>query len=256
MDMTYRRRRFSVLLLLPVLVSAGLYVKQLQDRPPDPVIDGIKSSLSPSEVQHHVQTQPDNDFAGNTLETLEVKGRAPKTGYSRSQFGNGWAERAVGQSVCDMRNIILGRDLTEVAYRSASDCTVESGVLVSDPYTNATIRFTRGPNSAAVQIDHIVALSNAWQTGAQQLTPQAREELANDPLELIAVEGKANQAKGDGDAATWLPPNKEYRCKYVSRQIAIKKKYNLWVTTPERDAMRRVLGSCPEQRLPSISDQT
>ena len=102
-----------------------------------------------------------------------------------------------------------------------------------------------------MQIDHVVALSNAWQTGAQQLSSEQRISLANDPLELLAVDGPANQQKGDGDAATWLPSNKPFRCQYIARQIAVKKKYLLWVTPPERTAMERILASCPEQRLPA-----
>jgi len=97
----------------------------------------------------------------------------------------------------------------------------------------------------------VVALSNAWQTGAQQLTRQKRIELANDPLELLAVDGPTNQAKGDGDAATWLPPNKAFRCQYVARQIAVKVKYTLWVTSAEKQAMQRVLSDCANQRVPS-----
>jgi hypothetical protein len=105
--------------------------------------------------------------------------------------------------------------------------------------------------SDAVQIDHVVALANAWQTGAQQLTATTREQLANDPLELLAVDGPTNQAKGDGDAATWLPPNKTYRCAYAARQIAVKAKYALWVTPAEHDALTRILTTCPDQPLPS-----
>ena len=102
-----------------------------------------------------------------------------------------------------------------------------------------------------MQIDHVVALSDAWQKGAQQLSMAMREQLANDPLELLAVDGPANQAKGDGDAATWLPPNKPYRCAYVARQIAVKQKYHLWVTSAERDAMQKILSGCAGQALPS-----
>jgi hypothetical protein len=104
-----------------------------------------------------------------------------------------------------------------------------------------------------VQIDHVVALSNAWQTGAQQLDTVARERFANDPLNLMATEGAVNQSKGDGDAATWLPPARGFRCAYVARQVAVKVKYRLWVTTAERDAIARVLSACPGQELPTDS---
>ncbi|MGH8961391.1 MAG: HNH endonuclease family protein [Jatrophihabitantaceae bacterium] len=131
---------------------------------------------------------------------------------------------------------------------------VSSGVL-HDPYTGQTIHFVRGvTTSLAVQIEHVVALSDAWQTGAQQLTRTERIDLANDPLELLAVDGPTNEAKSDGDAATWLPPNKSFRCAYVTRQVAVKAKYHLWVTSAERATIGRVLSSCPDQPLPTVAD--
>ena len=181
--------------------------------------------------------------AATTLESLEVKGRAPKTGYSRDLFGNGWRQ----SGDCTTRELILQRDLKNLVVES---CKVLSGTL-QDAYTDKTIHFTRGADTSDdIQIDHVVALSDAWQKGAQALSQTTREELANDPLELIAVDGPTNQKKGDGDAATWLPPNKAYRCQYVARQIAIKKKYVLWVTSAEKQAMQSVLAKCPSQKLP------
>lgn len=182
--------------------------------------------------------------AQSTLSGLAVKGRAPKTGYARTQFGDGWASK----NGCDTRNIILRRDLTNVAENDK--CQVISGTL-ADPYTGKIIRFTRGAGTSDdIQIDHVVALSDAWQTGAQQLSPAKREQLANDPLELLAVDGPANQQKSDGDAATWLPPNKPFRCQYVARQVAVKKKYQLWVTSAEKSAIAHILAACPSQTLP------
>jgi hypothetical protein len=129
---------------------------------------------------------------------------------------------------------------------------VLTGTL-ADPYTGRVIAFRRGEKTSAdVQIDHVVAESNAWQTGAQQLTPARRLQFANDPLNLVAVDGPTNQSKGDSDAATWLPPNKRYRCTYVARQITVKATYGLWVTAAERAAMLRVLQGCPGQVLPSL----
>lgn len=183
--------------------------------------------------------------AAQVLETLAVKGRAPKTDYSREQFGGGWQT----QNGCDTRNSILQRDLQEV--RINDKCQVVTGVL-SDLYTGKEIQFVRGAGTSDdVQIDHVVALSDAWQKGAQQLSPMVREQLANDPLELLAADGVANQQKSDGDAATWLPSNKSFRCQYVARQVAVKKKYSLWVTAAEKEAIVRVLGTCPGQKLPS-----
>jgi hypothetical protein len=179
-----------------------------------------------------------NGPAVDALEILPVKGRAPKTGYSRSAFGDGW--KVING--CDTRQIILNRDMRDVVL--SEDCKVQSGTL-SDPYTGGIIAFSRS-QSDKVQIDHVVALSDAWQKGAQQLSRSQREQLANDPLELLAVDGPANQEKSDGDAATWLPSNQAFRCEYVSRQIAVKKKYSLWVTDAEKTTMRDVLARCSD----------
>jgi hypothetical protein len=171
------------------------------------------------------------------LATLAVKGRAPMTGYSRSRFGPAWP----ANDGCDARNEVLRRDLTDVALRD--NCVVASGTLVS-PYSGTTIHFVRGPNSADVQIDHVVALGDAWQTGAQQWTAQRREAFANDPAELLAVDARSNEQKGDADAASWLPANKSFRCRYIATQVTVKAKYRLWVTKAEHDAMARVLSGC------------
>ena len=182
------------------------------------------------------------------LDTLAIKGRAPKTGYSRSQFGDAWTDDVtvpLGHNGCDTRNDILRRDLIDVVLKPGSNgCAVLSGVL-NDPYTGTSVEFERGPStSAEVQIDHIVALSDAWQTGAQQLDPLVRNNFANDPLNLQTTIGWINQEKGDGDAATWLPPNKSYRCPFVTRIVDIKSAYELWVTQAEHDAIAWVLTDC------------
>ena len=140
------------------------------------------------------------------LATLPVKGRAPMTGYARARFGPAWTDDTAadgGHNGCDTRNDVLRRDLRQLVLRSGTrGCVVLSGTL-PDPYTGHVIAFVRGERtSTAVQIDHVVALGDAWQTGAQRLDPTTRERLANDPLELLAVDGPTNQAKGDGDAAT------------------------------------------------------
>jgi len=180
------------------------------------------------------------------LAKLAMKGRAPKTGYDRDLFSDGWGD--IGE--CDARNYILRRDLKSITWRASPRCTVATGIL-NDPYTAKKIYFVRGVStSSAVQIDHVVAVSDAWQKGAQQLSYSKRYAFYNDPLNLLAVDGPANMQKSDSDAASWLPANKGYRCSYVSRQIAVKHKYKLWVTRAERDAMSRVLKSCPNQLIP------
>ncbi|EMY34061.1 Excalibur domain-containing protein [Arthrobacter crystallopoietes BAB-32] len=185
------------------------------------------------------------------LETIAIKGRAPKTGYSRDQFGNGWMDP--DRNGCDARNDILQRDLTNETFKpGTNNCVVLTGTL-ADPYTATTIDFVRGDKSSTlVQIDHVVALSDGWQKGAQQLSREQREAFANDPLNLMAADGPTNGAKGDSDAATWLPPNKGFRCEYVALQTAVKAKYGLWMTQAEHDAIRNILtNSCPDQPVPA-----
>jgi hypothetical protein len=140
------------------------------------------------------------------------------------------------------RNEILARDLTGETFKpGTNNCVVMTGTLV-DKYTGTTINFVRGQDtSSEIQIDHVVPLSDAWQKGAQQLSADQRQELANDPLNLMAADGPTNSAKGDKDAATWLPLNKAFRCEYVERQNAVKAKYGLWVTRAEHDALAGIL---------------
>jgi hypothetical protein len=181
--------------------------------------------------------------------TLSVKGRAPMTGYSREQFGQAWHD--YDHNGCDTRNDILRRDLKSAQIKAGSHgCKVLSGDSAPDPYAGTSIHFVYG-GASEIDIDHVVALGDAWQKGAQQWSADKRLRLANDPLNLLAVSASANRQKGDADAATWLPANKAYRCSYVARQVAVKKYYGLWVTSAERDAMVRVLSACPSAQLPA-----
>jgi hypothetical protein len=179
------------------------------------------------------------------LNQLEVKGRAPKTGYSRAAFTH-WSD--LNRDGCDSRNEILKRDLTQIVFKTGTrDCKVISGQLL-DPFSGKTLIFSS--SKSTVDIDHLVSLSNAWQTGAAYFDKKTRESLANDPLNLLAVDAKLNRQKGDADAATWLPPLKSFRCEYVARQVAVKAKYLLWITSAERDTILKVLDNCPGQLIP------
>jgi hypothetical protein len=230
------------LFVAAAIVLALALVGQLGDFDSDPADEGLNPT--DSSVQPRVSDGARSGEALQALEVLPVKGRAPKTGYSRDEFSSGWGSI----SGCDLRNLMLARDLVEVSFRD--DCIVESGVLF-DPYTAERIEFVRGvETSLAVQIDHVVAVSDAWQKGAQQLSAERRYEFYNDPLNLLAVSGSANQQKSDSDAASWLPANRAFRCEFIAIQIAVKQRYELWVTAAERDAMRRVLERCPDQALP------
>ena len=179
------------------------------------------------------EPKPDKPKTGTgtalaALDKLTVKGRAPKTGYDREQFGGDWASI----DGCDMRQRILQRDLDRIIYEAGSDCEISSGIL-DDRYTATRIIFHRG-GAAEVDIDHVVALGDAWQKGAQQWSYDKRVQFANDPLNLLASDASANRSKGDSDAASWLPPNKRFRCDYVARQIAVKRRYKAWVTAAEK----------------------
>jgi Protein of unknown function (DUF3761)/Protein of unknown function (DUF1524) len=183
------------------------------------------------------------------LARLTVKGRAPMTGYERAAFGAAWTD--TNRNGCDTRNDVLRRDLTNRQVKTGTDnCVALAGWLAPDPYTGTRIHFVYG-GASEVDIDHVVALGDAWQTGAFRWVPRKRLALANDPMNLLAVSASANRSKGDGDAATWLPSNTTYRCAYVARQVAVKAKYGLWVTSAERAATARILDRCPALLAPT-----
>lgn len=171
------------------------------------------------------------------------------TGYDRALFGQAWAD--VDRNGCDTRNDVLRRDLDEVVLKpDTNGCAVLTGVL-DDPYSGQRIEFVRGSStSSLVQIDHVVALGDAWQKGAQQWSTETREQFANDPLNLLAVDGGINQQKGAGDAATWLPPNRSYWCPYAARIVAVKSRYAVWVTSSEKERLISILDGCEGEPLP------
>jgi hypothetical protein len=205
-------------------------------------------SLTPTPAPTEEAVTPATAAQGTALAavaSLTVKGRAPRTGYSRDRFGQAWFD--TDRNGCDTRNDILRRDLQRRTMKNS--CKVLAGTLLPDPYTGKDVRFVYG-GASEVDIDHVVALGDAWQKGAATWAAGKRLAFANDPLNLLAVDAGANRAKGDGDAATWLPPNRSYRCTFVARQVAVKLKYRVWVTAAEQDAMVRVLSACPTMLLP------
>ncbi|MCA5923934.1 HNH endonuclease family protein [Curtobacterium oceanosedimentum] len=256
--MTSRRRRSRITLTSVIVVLAialgGYALDATGALEPDAAGEPAARDTTPSRPQG-ASTEPsrassptvsrgaDTDAAAARalLADLPVKGKAAGTGYDRTgQFGSAWLD--VDRNGCDTRNDVLARDLTGITREGR--CKVLTGTLVS-PYTGATVDFVRGnTTSTLVQIDHVVALENAWRTGGQRLSQDTREALANDPMNLFAVDGRSNSQKGSGDAATWLPANKAFRCTYVERQVTVKAKYRLWVAPAERDAMVRVLDAC------------
>ncbi|MFR0569046.1 HNH endonuclease family protein [Bifidobacterium apri] len=183
------------------------------------------------------------------LRTLVVDARQSGKGYKRDEFG--YRQTDDDGNGCDIREDILARDLHDVRFTVAGGCVVRSGIL-EDPYTGRTIEFTRGTKSStAVQIDHVVALENAWRSGASRWNRAQRYRFGNDPLNLLAVDGPANEEKGAASAAYWLPTNAEFRCTYVATQVAVKATYGLSVTPQEREAIAAVLRGCPSQQIPT-----
>lgn len=179
------------------------------------------------------------------LEGLPIQPADHTAPYLRDAFGQRWSDDVTvefGHNGCDTRNDILRRDLRDVIVKpNTHDCVVLSGTL-DDPYTGATIAFQRGQDtSPMIQIDHIVALANAWATGAQQWDDQTRRNFANDPRNLLAVDGPTNISKSAGDATQWLPPNEAFICDFAHAQINIKRTYGLWVTQAEHDALAHAI---------------
>lgn len=179
-------------------------------------------------------------LATEVLEKLEVKGRAPKTGYARTEFYDGWPII----DGCSLRQRILKRELGDTAILDG--CDVIAGEF-DEPYIGEHRILKNKSDVAKIQVDHVVALSDAWQKGAQYKDYETRNAIATDPLNLLAVDGAANEQKSDGDAATWLPKNKKFRCQYVARQVSVKFKYGLWVTEAEKQAILKILTNCPNE---------
>jgi Protein of unknown function (DUF1524) len=233
-------------LLLGCAIAIGVSACTVQVVGIDPAATSTAHGGSAASASPAASAAPASSAGAGTalavLATVRIKGRAPMTGYARvADFGTAWFD--ADRNGCDTRDDVLQRDLS--AKVLSGRCKVLSGDL-TDPYTKKVIQFVRGvKTSLAVQIDHMVPLGDAWQTGAQQLTQTQRVDLANDPINLLAVDGPTNESKGDGDAATWLPPNKSFRCTYVAHQVGVKAAYHLWMTQAEHDAIARILATCP-----------
>ncbi|MYU24911.1 HNH endonuclease family protein [Streptomyces sp. SID8352] len=196
--------------------------------------DGTKPGLAV------LTADADRSGALTLIESVGTKGRGPKTGYARDKFGYAWMDTADGvplaRNGCDTRNDLLQRDGEKLRFREGSNCVVISMTL-RDPYTGTTIEW-RKEKASAVQIDHVVPLSYSWQMGSSRWAEAKRKQLANDPLNLLPVEGRANSSKGDSGPASWLPPDKDIRCAYAARFAQVAVKYAMPVTKADKDAMR------------------
>jgi hypothetical protein len=214
-----------------------------------------KTPRSTSSAQPTPEVSPTNTTATTdpssalaVAQALQVRGRAADTNYSRDAFGSAWKD--VDRNGCDTRNDILQRDFTTVVLKPGTgDCKVIGGTW-TDPYSNESYTFTEAPSGA--QVDHVVALKNAWQMGADLWNDQMRVEFANDPLNLRVTIASLNQQKSDSNAASWLPPYKPGRCFFIATQVAVKAKWELYVTTSEKEVFVAILSKpeCAETRLP------
>lgn len=246
----------TVLLLIPaLLLASGCKPPGAAPSPADPSSDaaapaghavsplhnpdGTKPGLAP------LTSAADRAAARRLIDRVHTKGRGPKTGYDRDEFGYAWMDTAPGgipyaHNGCDSRNDLLKRDGEHLRFRTGSDCVV-TAMTLHDPYTGKTIEWTKS-RATTVQIDHVMPLSYDWQMGAAHWTKAKREDIANDPLNLIPMDGPTNASKGDSGPASWLPPDKRIRCAYGVRFAQVSLKYDLPVTTADKRMMLEQCG--------------
>jgi Protein of unknown function (DUF1524)/Excalibur calcium-binding domain len=239
--------------LAALIVAAGISVSLLAGGP-RPERSGDKATTAtratPTPEAHAPGQGDETGTATAVLSTLVVAADGSMQAYARDAFGAAWTD--TDRNGCDTRNDILRRDLTAVALEPGTHgCVVLSGALM-DPYSGNPMPFKRG--GLTIQIDHVVSLGDAWRAGANAWPYAKLLALANDPIELLAVNGGLNEAKGDSDAADWLPPS--HICEYAARQVAVKAKYELTITQEEHDALASALQGCPLQALPSGGNPT
>lgn len=251
-----RRRPILALVLGALVIAAVAGVLVWQDKAnradlsgPSPTWraePGALSSASQVPPAPPVPPAPRFDLARQQLKALQVRGWDRTSDFQRYQFGPAWSDDVnveFGHNGCNTRDDILRRDLKNLVVRPFT-CFAQSGTLI-DPYTGTTIDFVRGPQTSnSVEIDHVVALADAWYKGARAWDPQRRLDFANDPRNLLAVSPQANFDKAYRDAASWLPPNQEFRCDFVARQIDVKTVYGLWLSAKEKRALTDVLARC------------
>lgn len=225
------RRVIPLAVVIAVGVALALWL-QHRSEPGDP----------PPPVQRTVPY----DQVRASAERLPVTGWDGDTDFRRAAFGEAWSDDVdveLGHNGCNTRDDILRRDLADLVVRPGT-CLAQSGTL-HDPYGGGVIAFTRGPDtSPAVQIDHVVSLSDAWYKGAREWDDRRRRDFANDPRNLLAVDGQANFDKAYRDVSGWLPPNAAFRCDFVTRVVEVKAAYGLSVSGKEKRALLDVLDAC------------
>ncbi|AYF76445.1 HNH endonuclease [Nocardia yunnanensis] len=193
------------------------------------------------------------------LAKLKVADELPMTGYSRDRFphwdtnkpDHGFGDTFAPYSRCDTRTVVLLRDATGPAKLDPASCKFNLGkdagwrdqYGVMDKKTNALKPYKWTTDSSGLDIDHIVALAEAWRSGASKWDDDTRRNIANDALNLVISDPTANRSKGDQDPSSYLPPG-NFRCAYIGHYIQVKVKYGLNVDTKEQTALRTAVQDC------------
>lgn len=170
-----------------------------------------------------------------------------RTGYKRSSFRH-WID--ADRDGCSTRDEALLEEAV-TAPEVEPGCKIVGGRWYS--YYDDTIV----EQASALDVDHLVPLAEAWDSGASTWTPQQRQDYANDltsPHHLVAVTARSNRSKADKDPAAWLPPYTPARCRYVTEWTAVKVRWALTIDTAERDALAAIAADCPNVPLPSTDD--
>ncbi len=239
-DLQRPRARRRWLLVACVVLAAAVGITVALNRSP--------GGAAPAPVPGDARASGAPDELLALLDTIAVAGPDVGADYDRDEFGQRWSDDVDvdgGHNGCDTRNDILRRDLADVRIKEGTNGCVVLGGTLTDPYSGSTVTFVRGQDTSDdVQIDHVVALADAWRTGARSLPPDRRRDLANDPLNLLAAASSTNRSKGDSNAAEWLPPEPGARCELAARQVRVKSRYGLWVTGAERHALSAALAGC------------
>lgn len=161
------------------------------------------------------------------------------SGYSRSLFKH-WVD--ADNDGCNTREEVLISESSSRAQVDAYGCKVIEGNWFS-PYDNVA-----HTNPSELDIDHMVPLKEAWDSGARNWSSSQRQLFANDlsdPRALIAVTAGQNRSKSDRDPSNWIPPNPQYLCTYLTEWVAIKFRWRLSMDPSEFGRVKNLLAeSC------------
>jgi hypothetical protein len=190
-----------------------------------------------------VHGYPNTTAYDEAVKLSHLKTVAACAGYVRSEFPENEPSDVPSGHELDgygltLRYYVIELDSSGAHIAAGTSESYMTGTL-HNKYTGKNITLEHGPDTTAIQVDHLVALGDAWEMGACHWSSSKRELFAVDVSELRAVDTHDNEVKSDKDAAQWLPPAN--RTWYVETQINIKAKYGLGVTAAERSAMTTVL---------------